>query len=157
MTGAKSATEHALEAMKGFSLGRGAWGDLLAPTRLPELPAIDLSAMRFPANEVADYTLAAASRSVKVLAQQIQEFESQLDDSQVIAFWIVGGPAGKMFVPQQIVAENPDKIIFKGRDIDHHPFVLVQHVTQLNFVIKVAPLEKGEKRQPIGFHIPEPR
>ena len=116
--------------------------------------ALDLTQMRFPATELADYTLMAASKTIRLLERQIREIEAGLDETHAIAFWIVGGPAGQTFMPQQISAENPDKIIFKGIDVDHQPFVLVQHVTQLNLAIRVAPLEKGEERLPIGFHIP---
>lgn len=110
---------------------------------------------RSPMLDLADHSMSAASNHCRSLAYQIQEIEARLDKQSAIAFWVAGGPSGQAFFPMEIYAEDPDRMVFKGVDENNNPFVLVQHVSQLNIAIRVAKLSKGETRHPIGFHIPK--
>lgn len=100
----------------------------------------------------AQYALESADASVAALMAEIETFQAGLSASEEIAVFIVGGPAGASFFPTQLRAINPDKVLFGGIDPDDHPFMLVQHVTQLNFVMRAVRVEPDEKPRRIGFH-----
>lgn len=107
--------------------------------------------------ESAQHALEAATHAVQMLASTIRKFEAGLQKDETLAFMMIGGPAGLQFFPQTVRAANPDKIIFEGLDENKHPFVVVQHISQLNFALRVAKLEAEEVRRPIGFVFPKER
>ncbi len=133
--------------------------------RMPEPPGIDydminsvtrqMDAMRIPARELAEYSLEAASATVRALQKQVQHFESQLPEREAVLLMMIGGPSGLSFFPTRIWAQDPDKIVFEGVDQDEHPFLVVQHISQLNFALRSYPLSEEQERRPIGFILPE--
>jgi hypothetical protein len=83
----------------------------------------------------------------------IQNFEGQLDAKQEIAMGFTGGEAGVMQI-EGIGYFDPDIVTFYGRDEDGARTQLIQHVTQLNVMLRA--LEKpGEAEEPrrIGFRL----
>ena len=98
--------------------------------------------------------LRAASECVGELICQIEKFENSLDEHQEVAVFVIGGPAGASFFPTSIQAIDPDKVVFDGIDPDGGPFVVVQHVTQLNFALRAVRTAPDEPPRRIGFHHP---
>lgn len=139
-------------------------GNVDLPT-MPRPPIIDMShlkAINKAAQErvereltvaaAAEYALQSADASVTALMNEIETFQAGLSREEEIAVFIVGGPAGASFFPTQLRAINPDKVLFGGIDPDDRPFMLVQHVTQLNIVMRAVRVEPAEKPRRIGFH-----
>ena len=104
--------------------------------------------------KAAAQAMQAASHCVDALTRRIANFEQGLRENEELALYVIGGPAGASFFPTSIEAIDPDKVVFTGLDQDDRPFVVVQHVTQLNFAMRAAVIAKDEKPRRIGFHHP---
>lgn len=68
----------------------------------------------------------------------IQNFESQLDSDQEVAMGFTGGQAGVLSI-EGIGFFDPDFVTFYGRDEDGLKTQLIQHVTQLNVMLRAVP------------------
>ena len=112
---------------------------------LPSMPEFDLPDLR-------DYNL--ADYSYEIIMERIKEFEDHLDDEHEIAIQLASfGQSIKLLVTD-IGYSNPSTLIFYGY-VGEQPATLIQHVSQLNFLllaVKKASPEKPPRR--IGFAVP---
>jgi hypothetical protein len=83
----------------------------------------------------------------------IKNFEEQLDDRHEVAMGFAGGEAGVMRI-EGIGYFAPDIVTFYGRDEDEARTQLVQHVSQLNVMLRALPKARdvAEPRR-IGFRL----
>ena len=83
----------------------------------------------------------------------IKNFEEQLDDKQEVAMGFAGGDAGVMTI-EGIGYFAPDIVTFYGRDEEGARTQLIQHVAQLNVMLRAMPKanEVDEPRR-IGFRL----
>jgi len=81
----------------------------------------------------------------------IQKFEEQLDPDQEVAMGFAGSDAGSLHI-QGIGFFAPDIVTFYGADQSGAKTQLVQHVSQLNVMLKAAP-KLAEKPNRIGFEM----
>lgn len=90
-----------------------------------------------------------------VLEEQIRSFEAsleQMDDPTLyVGAWLASFGQQRLIVVNQIQLEEPCLIIFHGKDEDGLPLSLIQHVSQLNFLLQACKLVTDEPRRPIGF------
>lgn len=86
----------------------------------------------------------------KHLMQRVKEFETQLSDKEEIGLQLANfGLAAQVHI-RAIGYKNPNLIEFHGVNGDDHEVTLIQHISQLNFMlIAVKPIE--EKPYRIGF------
>ena len=83
----------------------------------------------------------------------IQNFESQLDSTQEVAMGFTGGQAGVLTI-EGVGFFDPDLVTFYGRDEDGLRTQLIQHVTQLNVILRAVPKEEPtEPPRRIGFQM----
>jgi hypothetical protein len=126
------------------------------------LPSLDLSAMTPKAPDFTS-TLADVHRhltppnmaeyAVKAIYEEIADFEATLDADHEIGMPIVGGPAGLCVHVREVYRFGTDKLVFVGIDGDQRPVRLIQHLSQLNFLMLAAP-KIGPVAVRIGFHAP---
>ncbi|MEO1292757.1 MAG: DUF6173 family protein [Pseudomonadota bacterium] len=81
----------------------------------------------------------------------IQNFEKHLDDDHEIGLGLVSGGAGVLRI-SGMGYFAPDLVTFYGTDEGGRKTQLVQHVSQLNVMLKAAPKLK-EKPARIGFDL----
>lgn len=83
----------------------------------------------------------------------IQNFEAQLNPSEEIAMGFAGGDAGVLRI-EGIGYFAPDIVTFYGRDEDGLRTQLIQHVGQMNVLLRALPkpAEATEARR-IGFRL----
>jgi hypothetical protein len=81
----------------------------------------------------------------------IQKFEEQLDKDQEIAMGFAGSDAGMLHI-HGMGYFAPDLVTFYGVDPAGVKTQLVQHVSQLNVMLKAAPKLQEEPRR-IGFEM----
>jgi hypothetical protein len=83
----------------------------------------------------------------------IQNFEKQLDDQHEIALGFVGGDAGVMKI-EGVGYFDPDIITFYGQDGTGAKTQLIQHIGQLNVMLRAAPkhVDQAEPER-IGFRL----
>ncbi|ESW61890.1 MAG: hypothetical protein Q27BPR15_04165 [Rhodobacter sp. CACIA14H1] len=83
----------------------------------------------------------------------IQNFESRLDSTQEVAMGFTGGQAGVLTI-EGVGFFDPDLVTFFGRDEDGLRTQLIQHVTQLNVILRAVPKqEPAEPPRRIGFRM----
>ncbi len=83
----------------------------------------------------------------------IKNFEEQLDEKQEVAMGFAGGETGILRI-EGIGFFAPDVLTFYGRDEDETRTQLIQHVSQLNVMLRALPKpsEVDEPRR-IGFRL----
>ena len=83
----------------------------------------------------------------------IRNFESQLDATQEIAMGFTGGQAGVLQI-EGVGFFDPDIGTFYGRDEDGMKTQLIQHVTQLNVLLRAVPKQVADDPpRRIGFQL----
>lgn len=83
----------------------------------------------------------------------IQNFESQLDDKQEVAMGFTGGDAGVLRI-EGIGYFDPDIVTFYGHDEEGARTQLIQHVSQLNVMLRALPkADEVEEPRRIGFRL----
>ena len=92
-----------------------------------------------------------AEYAVDAIYEEIADFEATLDADHEVGMPIVGGPAGLCVHVREVYRFGTDKLVFVGIDADQNPVRLVQHLTQLNFLMLSVP-KLGETAARIGFH-----
>ncbi len=85
----------------------------------------------------------------------IRNFEEKLDAKHEVAMGFAGGDAGVLRI-EGLGYFDPDMITFYGSDEEGTKTQLVQHVTQLNVMLRaVAREEPSEPARRIGFRLAE--
>jgi hypothetical protein len=84
----------------------------------------------------------------------IQNFEKQLDSSQEVAMGFTGGDAGVLRI-EGMGYFDPDIVTFYGSDAGGAKTQLVQHVSQLNVMLRALPKTTDEETPAarIGFRL----
>ena len=83
----------------------------------------------------------------------IQNFEKQLDNEHEVAMGFVGGDAGVLRIEGMGFFE-PDIVTFYGTDMVGARTQLIQHVSQLNVMLRAAPKQvESEAPNRIGFRL----
>lgn len=86
------------------------------------------------------------------LEKQVRQIESKLNTDEEIMVMAASFGSQITFYVDSIEFSNPNIIIFHGTTESGKPTRLIQHYTQLNFLLQVAERHNpDEKRKPIGF------
>lgn len=86
------------------------------------------------------------------LKRLIEDFEANLDDEHLAAFWFASCGQVLHHVNRIVLGGN-SLIVFEGVN-DDGPFRAIQHVAQLNFTLQAVKRKPDEQKQPIGFYAP---
>ena len=95
-----------------------------------------------------------AKEAVDAIYDEISGFESALDEEHESGMSIVGGPAGVCLHVRKVYRYGSDKLVFDGINTDGSPLRLMQHLSQLNFLM-ISAKKIGETASRIGFHTPK--
>lgn len=83
----------------------------------------------------------------------IQNFEEQLDDEHEVAMGFTGGDVGVLKI-EGVGFFDPDIVTFYGTDENGGRTQLIQHVSQLNVMLRALPREEPEAPPTrIGFRL----
>jgi len=114
----------------------------------PEIP--DVPMMRNVAVDLAKANYASAF--AKILLQKIQEFDTHLGEDFEVGVKLVTFGQTVIIAVHSIGFQDPSLIIFIGTSEDGSPLELIQHVTQISFLLTALPRKKkDEPKQLIGF------
>lgn len=106
----------------------------------------------FPMEEPRDYNM--ADWKFEKLIEQIKDFEEGLDDDHEVALKLASFGSAIMMYVVTIGYQNPDMLYFYGF-VDGQPAQLIQHMSQLNFLItSVEKIDKDKPARRIGFALP---
>ncbi len=114
----------------------------------PEQTPLPAAIARQPVTEKSE-----AQWAYERLILYIRNFESQLDTSQEIAMGFAGSEAGVLRI-EGLGYFDPDIVTFYGQDEEGSRMQLVQHVNQLNVVLRAVPRDMPETPpRRIGFRL----
>lgn len=86
------------------------------------------------------------------LYQEILNYQSSLPDTEDVAMLIVNFNEATTILVDSIGYIGYNLVRFGGKDNSGKPLELIQHVSQLNFLLKVVPkLEPEAPKRKIGF------
>jgi hypothetical protein len=146
MSGAIVTTAEAMEA-DILPCGRAIHCDPEEPASVEQQP-LPKSVARKPISEKSP-----AEWAYERLILYIRNFEANLDSSHEVAMGFAGGEAGVLRI-EGIGYFDPDIVTFYGRDEDNSKTQLIQHVTQLNVLLRAAPTSSpDEPARRIGFRL----
>jgi hypothetical protein len=111
---------------------------------LPKIPKIDPEVFENP-------NLASAFR--KRIVEMINDFERDLDDEHEVGIRLVSFGQTVQFHIEDVGYYNPSLIIFYGRLDNGARVELVQHVSQISFLLMALPkLDESKPARRIGFN-----
>lgn len=94
-----------------------------------------------------------ARRAVQRIRQEIESFEASLDDASEVGVRLVAFGGSTLIRVSDVGFYQPNLVILVGTLEDASPARLVQHLTQLSFMLVCLPRAHPEEpRRPIGFH-----
>lgn len=112
-----------------------------------EPPKLNLSEIKFPTNPNL------ASEFYKRLVEMINEFEEDLDEEHEVGIRLVSFGQTVQFHIENIGYYNPSLIIFRGRLENGARVELIQHVSQISFLLMALPkLDESRPARRIGFN-----
>ncbi len=103
-------------------------------------------------SESADIGL--ASDTYKIVMKRIKEFEDSLDYDHEVAIMLASFGQSITMTVTEIRYSNPSTLVFHGL-VDGKPATLIQHMNQLNFLLRSV--EKSSPEKPpfrMGFALP---
>ena len=93
-----------------------------------------------------------ASTFAKILLQKIQEFDTNLGEDFEVGVKLVSFGQTVIITVQSIGYQDPSLIVFNGIEEDGSLLELIQHVSQISFLLTALPRKKKEEqKQLIGF------
>jgi predicted NAD-dependent protein-ADP-ribosyltransferase YbiA (DUF1768 family) len=104
-------------------------------------------------SDAARAALDQAKDAVASLTALVARFQQELKDGQELRLQTSG--AGLPFFPGYVQAVGVDRILFVGKAEDGSNVMVMQHVSQLNVMLRAVKVESGEpRRADLGFHHP---
>ncbi len=104
--------------------------------------------------DAAEATLNQATKAVDDIVAEISWFEQQIEDGEEARIIVIGGPSGQAIFPTGLRPQGHDRIVYSGTGDDGCRVTVLQHVSQLNIMLKAVRVGKESARR-IGFHSPD--
>lgn len=110
--------------------------------------------LRMPEIKNVDFTNPnLASEFHKRLINMINDFDRELDEEHEVGMRLVSFGQSVTFHVTDLGYWNPSLIVFHGVKEDGSPVELIQHVSQISFLLtKVPRLDPEKPKKPIGFN-----
>lgn len=103
-------------------------------------------------SEIESLTNNLASEFCQKLCECIRNFDDQLDETQAVGMRLVSFGQAITFSVSQLGYTDPSLIHFYGRLENEQSVELIQHVSQINFLLTAVPrLNSVKPKPPIGF------
>lgn len=129
--------------------GRAVHADPAAPETVEQQP-LPPAVARKPISEKSP-----AEWAYERLILYIRNFEDQMDGKHEIAMGFTGSEAGVLRI-EGLGYFDPDIVTFYGRDDEGARTQLIQHVSQMNVILRAVPKEQPEEpARRIGFRLAE--
>ncbi len=94
-----------------------------------------------------------ASEFYKRLVEMINEFDDEIDNDEEVGIRLVSFGQTVQFHVENLGYYNPSLIIFHGRTENGEKIELIQHVSQISFLLMaVKRLNPKEPKRKIGFN-----
>jgi hypothetical protein len=91
-----------------------------------------------------------ADEMFQVLKRYIQEFEDSLDAEHEVGMMMTNLGQSVLMTVSQVTYEAPTLMVFRGR-VNGFEATLIQHISQLNFLLMSVDKEPDLPKRQIGF------
>lgn len=119
--------------------------DLLKSTEVPEVYSDVPEPVKTPGQNL-------ASELYKHLKKRAEDFDNKLDGSQAVGVKLIPSGQSVTFQVTALGYCDPSLIIFGGVTESGSEVQLIQHVSQINFLLMAMPRPNPEKpKVPLGF------
>ena len=95
-----------------------------------------------------------ADTQFEIVKSYIQQFENSLDSEHIVGLKLTNFGSSTLMQVERISYEMPVLMIFHGT-VEGNPSTLIQHISQLNFLLVAVPLLPEKKKYKIGFSLPQ--
>src|SRR5262245_45070010 len=96
-----------------------------------------------------------ASEYCRIIDMAIKEFDKTLNQEEEVGVRLVSFGQTVTFHAKRVTPLNPSMLMFSGKTDDGKPIHLIQHVSQLSFLLTGLPkLDPNKPKQPYGFNRP---
>lgn len=113
---------------------------------------VGLPNLNIPEIKIAPNPNLASSFHEKII-EMINEFDNRLDDKHEVGMRLVSFGQSIQFHVEDLGYYNPSLIRFYGRTDEGQPLELIQHVSQISFLLRsVKRLNPEEPKKLIGFN-----
>lgn len=117
-----------------------------------DIPNINMKPYLKAIKEASDSQKGFAGVLYKQISKEVRSFENTLDSEYEVGMQLVSFGQSIHFHVENIDYKDPDLFIFYGFLDNGSPVKLIQHVSQLSFLlVKVKRLNPQEPKRPIGF------
>lgn len=100
-------------------------------------------------------SLAYSDTQFEILLRYIKDFEQSLDAEHEVGVLLTNFGQSVTMSVEQISYEEPVLLIFKGY-VNGKMSTLIQHISQLNFLLMPVEKEPNRPKRTIGFVVPQP-
>lgn len=118
---------------------------------VPSLPTMDIPKVSIPAPPIA-YSY--SDTQVEIIKDYVLKYQESLDPSKDVALLLTHFGNSILMEVTHIGYEESVLIVFKGY-VNGRESVLIQHVSQLNFLLTSVDKSPDVPKRKIGFTLPE--
>lgn len=86
----------------------------------------------------------------EIIKKHIKRFEASLDPEHEVGMWLTNFGQQVLMVVTNITYEKSVLMVFRGY-VNGKEATLIQHISQLNFLLTKVPKEEGREKRKIGF------
>ena len=114
--------------------------------QIPEIKAPDI--------EPLPLTYSYSDTQFEILSKYIKAFEQSLDSEHEVGIKLASFGQSITMQVTEVSYEKSVLMVFKGY-VNGNMSTLIQHVSQLNFLLTAIPKEPSKPKRPIGFVVPK--
>lgn len=93
-----------------------------------------------------------ADTQFEIIKRYIEEFQASLDKEQDVAVMLTNFGQSVQMTVTEITYEKSVLMVFRGF-VDGEKATLIQHISQLNFLLKAVPKDPSAQYGKIGFRL----
>lgn len=116
-----------------------------------QFPEINIPEIEIPTNPIA-YSY--SDTQFEILCKYIKDFEKTLDDEHEVGLLLTNFGQSVTMQVTNVSYEQSVLMVFKGY-VNGKMSTLIQHVSQLNFLLTSVPKEPDRPKRTIGFSVPQ--
>ena len=90
----------------------------------------------------------------ELIKQYIEDFEESLDTEHEVGLMLTNFGQSVLMQVTEIGYEKSVMLVFKGK-VNDRPGTLIQHISQLNFLLTSVDKKPDKPKQKIGFRTPD--
>ena len=92
-----------------------------------------------------------ADTQFEIIRKYVTEFQAKLDNEHDVGVWLTNFGNAVLMEVTKIYFENPVLMIFTGL-VNGREATLIQHISQLNFLLTTVPKDPEKPHRTIGFN-----